>query len=174
MAPKATRDQVRQDLVRLLRGVDLYRDWRIAMWQRAHGPDAQYDPNEFVETGATTLAAFDSYTGPQYRQFLTDVQTWYAVTAGELVWLQTNGDAEVKTRVDTFLKKVETHCGFAFFAQAGLLDKTARKVLKRGRIANTEEWAILSEVLNDTDQQAVSGEDRARIETLTAEYEAAQ
>lgn len=174
MSPKATREQVRDDLCKLLRGVDLYRDWRIALWRQTRGPDAEFDPNEFVETGAETLAQFDAYTGPHYPQFLREVRAWYGHTASELTHLMKNGDAAVQTHVTRFLSEFETTTGCAFFAEAGLLQKTATKVLKRGHIASHDEYAILRDLLNDTDQTTLPPADIARVETLSLAYEATQ
>ncbi|WP_370273588.1 hypothetical protein, partial [Pseudooceanicola nitratireducens] len=171
MAPKATREQVRQDLVRLLRGLDLYRDWRIARWQAVRGPDATFDPDDVVEPGAQILARFDAYAGPHYVQFLRDIQTWYSVTAGELTWMRQTGDADLTQAVAAFLSDVQARTGISFLAEAGLLKKTADKVVKRGKIANDEEWYLLKDLLDDTTQGTVSPQVLSTLSTLAQQYE---
>jgi hypothetical protein len=171
LVTKATREQVRQDLVRLLRGLDLYRDWRIARWQAVRGPDATFDPDEFVEPGAKTLARFDAYTGPHYAQFLRDIQTWYSVTAGELTWMRRSGDADLSQAVAAFLSDVQARTDISFLAEAGLLKKTADKVVKRGKIANDDEWYLLRDLLDDTTQGTVSPQVLSTLSTLAQQYE---
>ena len=172
MPAKLTRDQTRDALVRLLRGLDHYRDWQLGLWRLAHGPEAQPDMNEFVVTGASTLAEYDAYTGPAYRQFITEVQQWYAVTATELTWLMRNGTPEVQVEVDRFLADFERHNGFTFFSESGLMKRTATKVLKRGHIATTDEYYLIKDLLDDTGATIVTDADRATLSRQFSDYEA--
>lgn len=172
--PRMSRSDTRKELGRLLAGLDLYRDWRIAMWKEAHGPEAVFDPNEFVETGAATLAQFDAYNGPYYAQFLKDIQAWYAHTAGELTYLLKNGDDPVRSRVQGFLDDFETRVGFAFFTEAGLLKNTVTKVLKRGHIQGEDEFNLLKDLLGDTDQAIVSPDEYSRLSQISLQFETAR
>ncbi|MGI3187322.1 hypothetical protein [Nioella aestuarii] len=172
MPPKPTRAQTRDALVRLLRGLDFYRDWRIAMWQQAHAPEAQPDLDEFVQTGASTLAEFDAYSGPTYFQFLKEVRQWYAVTAGELTYHLRKGAPETRAEVGRFLTAFRQEVGFDFFSESGLLKRTATKVLKRGHVARTDEWYLLKDLLDDTGDTIVSDSDRATLSRYFSDYEA--
>ncbi|WP_238364074.1 hypothetical protein [Mesobacterium pallidum] len=172
MTPKPTRDQTRDALVRLLRGLDFYRDWQLALWRQAHGPEAQPDLDEFVVTGASTLAAFDAYTGPAYRQFLTDVQQWYAVTAAELTHHLRKGTPELRAEVERFLATFERHTGFSFFSESGLLKRAAARVLKRGHVATSDEWYLIKDLLDDTGTTIVTGDHRTTLSRYVSDYEA--
>ncbi|WP_407494736.1 hypothetical protein [Pseudooceanicola sp. MF1-13] len=172
--PRRNRDDTRAELRRLTPGMDLYRDWRMAMWRALHGPDAQIDPNEFNVTGAVVMDEFDAYTGPHYGHFLKDIQGWYAATASDLTYFMKTGDQETQQAVATFLADFKSNLGFSLFDEAGLWHRTVKKVLTRGHIANDQEWAIIQDILIDTDQTTVSPEDLTRIASLTQDYEAHQ
>jgi len=154
--------------------MDLYRDWRIAMWKAINGPDAQIDPNEFNVTGASVMEEFDAYDGPHYAQFLKDIRSWYAATASDLTYFNKHGDQATRDAVSGFLTDFKARLGFSLFNEAGLWRRTVTKLLKRGYIANDQEWSILQEILNDTDQTTVDPDDLARVTAMTQAYEAKQ
>jgi len=159
----------REALVRLLAGLDLYRDWRIAAVVRARGPGHVPDLDEFVEPGQVYLDRFD--TQPEHAAFwIKQVQDWYAHTASDLRhFLQTGSQAEIDA-TRAFLAEFQTRMGFDFFSESGMLRRLAKKVLKRGKIADTDEYERLVEVVSNTSQTILSAEQTGRLDVMLSEF----
>ena len=169
--PRPDIKKQRDVLVRLLAGLDLYRDWRIAAVTRARGPGHVPDLDEFVEAGQVFLDRFD--TQPEHAAFwIQQVQDWYAHTGSELRYLLQNGTQADVDATRAFLADFQTHMGFGFYSESGLLRRLANKVLKRGRIADTDEYERLVEVVSDTSQTILSAKQTGRLDVMLSEFRA--
>lgn len=156
-------------LVRLLAGLDLYRDWRIAAVTRARGPGHVVDLDEFVEAGQVFLDRFD--TRPEHATFwIQQIQDWYAHTASELRHILQNGTQADVEATRAFLADFQAHVGFDFFSESGLLRRLANKALKRGKIADTDEYERLVEIVSDTSQTILSAEQTGKLDMMLAEF----
>jgi hypothetical protein len=173
MAKPSTKDDMRPEVFRLARGIDLYRDWRIQIHRAAFGTDP--DLNQIVEPGLSFVDIFDQTPDARGAKYiLRDLQTWYSVTAGELRWHMRQGNPEVIADIRNFLDTFRSQLGFDLFAESGLLKKIAKQVLKRGHLTSEEEWYLLKELLDDTDQTILPEAEMADVARLMADFEAAQ
>jgi|AVFP01.1.fsa_nt_gi hypothetical protein len=155
---------------RLLAGLDLFRDWRMACARHVRGPDHILDPNEFVEPGHRFLERFDRQ--PEHAQFwIKEVRKWYAVTASELKGLLKNGSPNDQMAVQAFLDDFKARLGFSLLAESGLLRSLATKVLRRGRVVSAEEYEDLTEILNDQSQSIISDGEARSLETILVAFE---
>ena len=131
------RETNRNELLRLLEGLEFYRTWMIAAITREKGAVTQADLNEIVMPGSFFLDLFDATKGRRSQQVIKEVQLWYSHTASDLAYLAHAGDGgSAAADIRQFLAEFQVQTGFSFYAEAGLLEKTARKTLKRGKIAN--------------------------------------
>ncbi len=168
--PRPDPETLRQDLVRLVAGLDFYRDWRIATARALGGPDHVPDPNELVLPGQFWLDGFD--VNPRRGAFwLREVRTWYAVTADELGQVLNTGNQQERAATTAFLDRFRATLGFDFFAEAGALHVLAKRVLTRGRIVNDREHEALTEIVTNTSQSILGTEDRRTLDSLLAAYE---
>ncbi|MGP6088146.1 hypothetical protein [Antarctobacter jejuensis] len=173
MAKNSTKADMRPEVIRLARGIDLYRDWRIQLHREAFGTDP--DLNEIVMPGSEFIGFFDQTRDARgARSILRDLQSWYSVTAGELRWQLQQGNAEITEVVQGFLERFRTTLGFDLMAEGGLLGELAKQVLKRGHLASDEEWYLLRDLRDDSDQNILSAADMAEVSRIMATFEAAK
>lgn len=169
---EAARNTARAELMRLLPGLDYYRDWQIGLIRARQGTVTQADLNAIVEPGARFAEMFDAARGVGYRQILKDVKEWYARTAADLTRFARDGDDEVRAAISAFLAGFRREIGFDFHAEAGFIDTAAAKALRRGKITGAAEYEMFHGLEDDTDQTAMSADDRAQISALLRAYEA--
>lgn len=166
---RQTREAARQDLIRLLDGLDYYRSWRIASVQRDKGMVTQEDLNQIVMPGSFFLQAFEETSDRQMRGVVDEVRQWYAHTASDLTYLaRIEGEAEIQAFLADFRKDM----GFDFFSESGLVKKTADKALKQNKIANDKAYYILKELETDLSQTILTDPQMTEISDLLRAYEA--
>lgn len=170
MTQTTKRDAARLELLRLLKGLEFYRAWRIAGIQAATGDVRQDDLNAIVEPGTAFLEYFDS-AGGQYGQILQTVQDWYSHTFSELCDLMNAGSAPVSSDIRQFLTDFRSEVGFDFQSEAGLVGKTIKRVLENGKITKKSEYFILKELENDVDQSLLKGRDYDAIASILRQFE---
>ena len=171
MANDTFRKTARDDLVRLLVGLDYYRDWKIALRERAKGSVTQEDLNEIVMPGASFLEMFDTVPGRGCLAVLKDIKQWYSHTASDLIYLShVDGGAEAPA-IKQFLKDFQNDVGFDFFSEAGVLEKVAKTVLKKGKVVREEEYFCLKELELDLSQTVLSAEDLDTVSALLRDFE---
>lgn len=136
MAKRRSKAEIREEIVRLAEGLDVYRDWRIDQFHRRYGPNTKLDLNTIVEPGSCWLELFDECTSPAASSIIKELQSWYSHVGGELRYFLKNGDQATINETKGFLEQFKQRTGTDFFAEAGYVRKTADKVLKRGKLAS--------------------------------------
>ncbi|WP_421905128.1 hypothetical protein [Mameliella sp.] len=173
MAQNSTKADLRPDVIRLARGVDLYREWRIRIHREAFGTEP--DLNEIVVPGSEFITIFDQTRDARgARSILRDLQSWYSVTASELRRHLQQGNADLTEAVQGFLAHFRTTLGFDLMAEGGLLRDLATQAIARGYLRTEEEWHLLKELRDDTDQTVLEAAEMAEITRLMDEFEAVQ
>ncbi len=172
MATPGTAEDMHADIARLAHGVDVYRAWRIALHRQAFGTDPAM--TTIVEPGHVfTDVLGDAPDRSRLRFVLDELRMWYDVTGNELSDIM-RGSAEAAAEVRAFLDQFRAEACFGFFEAGGMVQRTAEKVLTRGRVATRDEWYKLADLANLTDQKILTAEETARLQGLLADYEAAQ
>jgi hypothetical protein len=167
---KEKRDAARSELLRLLKGLDFYRDWRILSIKKLKGNVSQEDLNEIVAPSAALLESFDN-AGYQYRQVLKIVREWYSHTFSHLCYLAHSDCEEVASESRQFLKDFRNEMGFEFQSEAELVATILGQALKRGKINKSGEYYILKELENDVGQTLVSDEDFDIVSEMLRRFE---
>ncbi len=170
MTQKAKRDAARTELLRLLRGLDFYRAWRIAGIKKTKGDVRQEDLDQIVESGAAFLEHFDT-AGGQYNQILQSVREWYSHTFSDLCVMMNTGSAADMSEIRQFLTRFRSEVGFDFKSEAGLIAKTIRKALKAGKITKESDYYILKEIENDAYQAFMKGTDFDAVSGMLRHFE---
>ncbi len=166
-------EHLRKDLVRLVAGLDMYRDWRIATAQAVLGPDHVPNLDELVAPGQFWLDGFDAK--PRQGAFwLKEVRNWYSHTASEFADVLKTGAESDKAAVRAFLESFSATLGFDFMAESGALRDLATRVLKRGHIATAEEYEDLAEIESNVPQSILGDEEIRTLRVLLAEFEKAR
>ena len=166
---------LRSEMLDLTRGLDFVRDWQIAQTRTALGPDAEPDLNTFVEPGTVWLERFDKATRlSDKRFFLREVQQWYALTADDFRRLLSENNADVMQHLGALLDGFRSASGFDFFDKAGILQKTAKQVLKQGKVASHDEWYILSECVSNDLTHTLTAKEHQKVTEFMQSYEANQ
>lgn len=170
MTQNAKRDAARRELLRLLKGLELYRTWTISAIKMAKGEVLQEDLNEIVEPSTAFLEYFDN-AGGQYSQILQFVREWYSHTYSDLCSLMNTGNEEVSSEIRQFLMYFRNETGFDFQSEAGLVGKTVRKVLKSGKITKKNDYFILKELENSVDQTLLKGSEVEVVSQMLRHFE---
>lgn len=170
MTQKAKRDAARSDLLRLLKGLEFYRDWRISGIKTMKGEVQQEDLNEIVEPSTALLEYFDN-AGGQYGQILQFVREWYSHTYSEICYMINTGGDTVSSNNRQFLKDFREEVGFDFQSEAGLVVKIIRKALESGRVASENDYYILKELEVNVDQTFLKGSDLDAISDMLRHFE---
>jgi hypothetical protein len=161
-----TRETHRQELIRLLKGLDFYREWRMSSLTKERvGVSQEELACEVVMPGSVFLQLFDETKGKRCTEVLTDIRAWYSHTASDLNWLARSSD-EDRNDVRQFLENFRKEVGFHFHDEAGALRKLADRALKRGNIANEEEYYLLNELRNDLSQSILKAQELADVSAL--------
>ncbi len=168
------RELLRQELVRLLDGLEFYRSWRITALKRAKGSVTQADLNQIVDPASYFLEIFDATKDSRCISVLKDVQQWYAMTGSELHHILQVGNASTSTNVRQFLAAFAAEFGFAFFAEAGMVYKLAKAVLQRGVVSGHDDYYILKELEGDQSQTIISADDMSNMAKLLRDFERRQ
>ncbi|MBO9395212.1 hypothetical protein J7400_00875 [Shimia sp. R9_2] len=164
------RDAARRELLRLLKGLEFYRAWRISGIKRARGHVQQEDLNEIVLPSASFIRDFDAAAG-QYSHILQVVQQWYSHTYLDLCYRMYTGGEDLSSDIRQFLEDFRNEAGFEFQSEAGLVSKTIRKVLKRGKITTASDYFILKELENCVDQPGLEDSEFAVVSSLLRQFE---
>jgi len=170
MTNNAKRDAARDELLRLLKGLEFYRAWRIAGIKSANGEMHQEDLNEIVMPSTAFLKLFDD-AGGRYGQILQLVREWYSHTYSDLCSLANTGGEAVSAEIRKFLSDFRDEVGFEFQSEAGLVGKTVRKVLKSGIITRENDYYILKELENSVDRAFLTGNELAAVSDLLRRFE---
>lgn len=170
MTDNAKRDAARDELLRLLKGLEFYRAWRIAGIKAANGEIRQEDLNEIVEPSTAFLEYFDN-AGGRYGQILQLVREWYSHTYSDFCFLTNTGREPVSSEIRQFLKDFRNEVGWEFQSEARLVATTARKVLKSGKITRENDYYILKELENSVDQALLTGNELDAVSNLLRHFE---
>jgi len=171
MAKESNKDAAKRELIRLLEGLECYRAWRISSIKRDKGTVTEDDLNQIVMPSSFFLQIFDKTKGSGSALVIKDVRQWYSHTASELFNMANSGEEAWVADVRKFLKDFQKEVGFDFFAEAGLLRKTANRALKLRKIANQGDYYSLKELENDLSQSVISSEELAKISNLLRDFE---
>lgn len=125
---------------------------------------------EVVMPGSFFLQLFDETKGKRCTEVLKEVRVWYSHASSDLNYLA-NLSEEDRSEVHQFLDDFQKDVGFRFHAEAGTLRKVADRVLKRGKIANEEEYYLLNELRNDFSQSILKAEEQADVSALLNLFE---
>ena len=136
----------------------------------AKGEVRQEDLNEIVEPSTAFLEYFDN-AGGQYSQILQFVREWYSHTYSDLCYIMNTGSEAVSSENRQFLKDFRNEVGFDFQSEAGLVTKTIRKALKRGKITKNDDYYILKELEDDVDQTLLKGRDFDAVSDMLRHFE---
>ena len=170
MTQNAKRDAARIELLRLLNGLEFYRAWRTSGIISVKGEVRQEDLNEIVEPSKAFLEYFDS-AGGQYSQILQSVREWYSHTYSDLCYLSNTGSAAVSSEIRQFIKDFRSEVGFDFQSEAGLVAKTIRKAIKRGKITTENDYFLLKELEVDVGQTFLKGSDFDAVSDMLRHFE---
>ena len=105
MTEIAKRDTARKELLRLLKGLEFYRAWRIAGIKAANGEIREEDLNEIVEPSGAFLEYFDN-AGGRYGQILQFVREWYSHAYSDLCLLANTDGEAISSEIRKFLSDV--------------------------------------------------------------------
>ncbi|MBV2359093.1 hypothetical protein KUH32_04835 [Thalassococcus sp. CAU 1522] len=162
---------LRDELVRLLKGLDLYRAWRLSRLKRQHpGVDESALADEVVLPGSHFLHLFDTATDKNRLSVLREVRAWYAHGASDLANMARLSD-ETRREVDRFLDEFRETLGVGFHSQAGTLRKTADRVLKRGKVRTEDEYHLLKELEIDLSQTVLDADALERLSAMLRLFE---
>ncbi|SMX30923.1 hypothetical protein COL8621_00188 [Actibacterium lipolyticum] len=163
---------MRDELVRLLKGLDFYRAWRISCIKRDQEAVSEEDINQIVVVpGSFFLQLFDDTKDSQCAQITEEVQRWYSHTWSDLSYMARSAEGGLEADVRQFLTDFRNEVGFDFHTKTGLLKKTANKVLKRREIANELEYYSLKELEHDLTQSVLSAEELTKLADLLRKFE---
>lgn len=170
MHHNAKREAARIELLRLLEGLEFYRAWKISGIKAVKGEVRQEDLNEIVEPSTAFLEYFDN-AGDQYAQVLQAVREWYSHTHFDFCVLANTGCEPVSSEIRQFLKDFRNEVGFEFQSEAGIVAKTARKVLESGKITRENDYYILRELENSVDHTFLTGNELDAVSNLLRHFE---
>ena len=170
MPHNSKRDVARNELLRLLKGLEFYRAWRISGIKAANREVRQEDLNEIVEPSTAFIEYFDK-AGGQYGQILQSVREWYSHTYSDLCYLANTGGEAVSSEIRKFLKDFRNEVGFGFQSEAGLVAKTIKKALNSGKITKENDYFILRELENSIDQTLLKGSELDAVSNMLRHFE---
>lgn len=170
MTQNAKRDAARIELLRLLKGLEFYRAWRISGIKLAKGEVRQEDLNEIVEPSRAFIEYFDN-AGTKYSQILQFVREWYSHTYSELCHLANTGSGAASSDIRQFLKSFRNEIGFDFQSEAELVAKIVRSTIERGKITKENDYFILRELEADVDQTLLKGSDLHTVSDMLRRFE---
>lgn len=171
MPHKNDRTALRQKLIRLLKGLDFYRTWRISSLKIQYSDISEQDlVNQVVMSGAIFLKLFDQTKGNRCKEVIKEVSLWYSHASSELNYFASLSEKD-RYEVQKFLDDFKQAVGFSFHAEAGTLRKVANRVLKHGKITNEQEYYMLNEVRIDLSQAILNAEEHAKIDQMLQLFE---
>lgn len=173
MTKTAKRDAARRELLRLLKGLDFYRAWRISGIKVGKGGIRQEDLNDIVAPGTVFLEAFDK-AGGQYSQILQVVCECYAHIYSDFCDQLNAGDRAISSEIRQFLQDFRSDVGFDFQSEAGLVAKTIKEALKRGKITKDKDYFLLKELENDTGQTLLKERELDAVFKMLRDFEGAR
>ena len=197
-----TTEQLLDDIQRLMRGVDHWREWNIAEFRRQNGHKTPVPYQAFVspgfmlcilvpnetdrvmdlcdksperDTSAYWLARIDrkAVSLSRARTVLKEIRRWYSHAASDIQYMQTKLESDEAQKFTDYLAQFRRDVGFDLFSESGLVLKVAHKVLKRGRLVNEEEWRLLKEVRDDLSQSILTDQEALEISDLMDQFEGA-
>lgn len=171
MTRNTKRDAARGELVRLLKGLECYRSWRISSIERDNGVVTEDDLNQIVMPSSFFLQVFDGTKGNGGAAVIKDVRQWYSHTASDLLYMMNSDDDAWASDAKQFLKSFPKEVGFDFYTEAGFLRKMADKALRSRKIENQGNYHSLRELVNDLSQSVLSSEELAKISELLRDFE---
>ncbi len=170
MPQNSSRDTARKELLRLLNGLEFYREWKISGIRSVNGEVRQEDLNEIVEPSTAFLEYFDN-AGGQYNQILQSVREWYSHTYSDLCYFANTGGEVAASEIRKFLKDFRNEVDFEFQSEAGLVAKTVRKVLVSGKITKETDYFILKELEDCVDQTLLRGSELDAVSKMLRHFE---
>ncbi|MBO9478327.1 hypothetical protein J7382_12345 [Shimia sp. R11_0] len=165
---------LRRELLRLLDGLEFYRNWRLSRLRATKGEVTQEDLNQIVMPASVFMDIFERSKGAARRAVLKEVQKWYAHTASDLQQWRVSGGLYTDGDVEAFLTAFREAQGCSFWEESGYLKKLARKVLRRGCIVREQEFYALRELDMDLSQSVLTEAEMGRLRALLTAYEAQQ
>ncbi|MFY0618481.1 hypothetical protein [Shimia sp.] len=171
MGHKNDRQDTRDELSRLLKGLEFFRLWRIEGVRAANGQVTQEDLNQIVMPSAFF---WDVSEQASEKIALKEVKSWYGHAASDLRYWATSGNPELAESVARFVDAFRSEMGFDFFEEAGILKKLAKKALKQGRIANEEDYYVLKELETNLSQSDLKPQEMSALSDLLRDFEDTQ
>ena len=173
MRKPLAREKQREDLVHLLRGLEIWRSWKIDMLQRRLPEGGAVNLDEIVVSGQFFLDLFDE-TPKSGQWVINEVVNWYSHAADEVNYFIARGDEHMVRDYQEFLRLFREDFGVAFFAMSGALRKVIDRVLKTGKVQSDAEYEALVEATVNLDTLLLSEIERENLERLLSEYSSAQ
>lgn len=170
MTHDSKRNTARKELLRLLKGLEFYRAWKISGIKATYGEVRQENLNEIVEPSTAFLEYFDT-AGGRYDQVLLFVRKWYSHTYSDLCYLANTGGEAASSEIRKFLEDFRNEVKFEFQSEAGLVAKTVKKVLETGKITKENDYFILKELENSVDQTLLKGSEFDAVSNILRHFE---
>ena len=170
MPRNSKKDEARHELLQLLKGLEFYRTWMISGIKAARGEVRQEDLDSIVLPSEFWLETFDS-AGSHYAEVLQGVLKWYSHTYSDLCYMANVGGEAVSSEIRKFFKDFRSEIGFDFHSKAYFVAKSARKVLKRGKISKERDYYILKELEGSVDQTLLNDIELEAVSNMLRKFE---
>lgn len=198
-----TREDPLDEIVRLTRGLDHWRDWTIEEHRRQAGDDAPvpYDevvsPGEMLflltadgaeeldtiytthperDTGRYWLSRIDTKTvrPSEAKTVLKMLREWYSHVASDIAAFQSQAKPAETQKYSDYLKRFRADVGFDLMSEGDTVRGLALQALEKGAIKTRRDWDALNELRVDISQTILSAYEMARVSDLMDAYEARQ
>lgn len=169
MAKRKTREEVREELVFLASGIDLYRDWTIKMFYKYNPSGAKLDLDTIIEPGSLFTEGFDAHPG-KVSCFLREIKSAYAGVGMELRELLKHNNPTSVEETLKFLRDFKQKMGFDILNDSERLKILAIRVIKKGKITSEDQYYALREIVDDVSQVLLSDDERDQLESIIGNY----
>ncbi|WP_422025563.1 hypothetical protein [Roseovarius sp.] len=190
-----TREDPMDEIVRLTRGLDHWRDWSIEEHRRPYGEvvspgdmlflltedgpeelEAIHTTHPERDTGRHWLSRIDPKTvrPSDARTVLKMLREWYSHVASDIRAFQDQAQPAETQIYSDYLGRFRTDVGFDLMSEGNAIRGLALKALENGAIKTRRDWDTLNELRVDISQTILSTDEMARVSDLMDGYEARQ
>ena len=190
-----TREAPLDEIVRLTRGLDHWRDWSIEEHRRPYGEavspgdmlslltedgpeelEAIHTTHPERDTGRYWLSRIDPKTvrPSDARTVLRMLREWYSHVASDIRAFQGQAQPAEAQIYSDYLGRFRTDVGFDLMSEGNAVRGLALKALEKGAIKTRRDWDTLNELRVDISQTILSADEMARVSDLMDAYEARQ
>lgn len=190
-----TREDPLDEIVRLTRGLDHWRDWSIEEHRRPYGEvvspgdmlflltedgpeelEAIHTTHPERDTGRHWLSRIDPRTvrPSDARTVLKMLREWYSHVASDIRAFQGQAQPAEAQKYTDYLKRFRRDVGFDLMSEGNAVRGLALKALEKGAIKTRRDWDTLNELRVDISQTILSADEMARVSDLMDAYEARQ